>query len=384
MNVLAFNSTALGHISFPQHLFPAPGPEIAVRIYAGLGLSSATGTGGDAPTVALWDADGTLLGSSGETDQVVGDGGFTNMPIKARSTGSADYMAVAAYRSDDICITSIAVTMPNGKDNRAIYGDIPSMCGAPWYLSNEIMGETGFKPRCVWITSEPTKDHPYQGFGIHLPDFTPTDEREAQYNTNRSSMCHAQPRFSMYTKISEGDTIPVFNPPLIPIPVILTDKTPDAVPTAPMVQAKPITGLVAPITGRPLGNAVAGVATGPSSAIDGKVIQPQSSSRHRSRRQTSRSSWTQKQLIVSPDPQHAATMLCESATSSGPDFVSLSEGLYCDMDEKTLWPICSSVNTATSCFDMTSNSLLLPAASSGSKRQVTRGSKTYEKVIQWT
>jgi hypothetical protein len=383
MNVFAFNSTALGHVGILQDNLIPPGPYIGVRIYSGLGASSATGTGGDAPTVALWDAVGTFLGSSGETDQVVGDGKHIDMPIKTTSTVSAEYMAVAAYRSDDICIASISLTMPDG-DSLAMFGDVPSVCGAPWYLSNGILGENGYKPRCVWITSEPTKNHPYQGFGIHLADFIPTDEREAQYNSNRASMCHAQSRFSMYTKITEGDTIPVFYPPLIQVPVNLTDNNPDAVPTAPMVQAKPITGLVAPITGRPLGNAVAGVATGPSSAIDGKVVQPQSSGRHRSRRHTSRSSWTQKQLIVSPDPQHAAKMLCKSATSSGPNFVSLSEGLYCDMEEKALWPLCSSANTTTSCFDMTSNSLLVPTASSGSKRQVTGGSKLYEKVIQWT
>lgn len=47
----------------------------------------------------------------------------------------------------------------------------------------------------------------------------------------------------------------------------------------------------------------------------------------------------QRQLIVSSDPQQAATILCESATSSGPDFVPLLEGLFCDMDGKVLWPL---------------------------------------------
>ena len=382
MEVFAFLSTVLGDVGFLQSNLPPAGPEIAVRIYAGQGLSSATGTGGDAPSVALWDEIGDFLGSSGETDQVIKAGEFIDMSISATSEVSAEYMAVASYRSDDICIASIALTMPNG-DSLAMFGDVPSMCGAPWYLSNEILGGAGFKPRCVWITSEPTKQHPYQGFGIHLTDFTPTDERSAQYNSNRASMCHAQPRFSMYTGIAEGDTIPIFFPPLVLESETLVDVHPDNVPTAPMVQAKPITGLVAPITGRPLGSSVAGVATGPSSVIDGKVIQPQSSSQRRSRRQTSGSSWMQTQLIISPDPQHAATMLCESTTSSGPDFVSLSEGLFCDMDEKALWPLCSSANMTTSCFDMTSNTLLLPTTSSGSKRQATVASKVYETVTQW-
>ena len=383
MNVFTFNSTALGHIGVLPAILSPPGHNIGVRIYSGLGASSATGTGGDAPTVALWNSIGDFLGSSGETDQVVGNGNYLDMPVKTTSQTLAEYMAVASYRSDDVCIASIAVTMPNGY-SFAMFGDVPSACGAPWYHSNKILGQNNYKPRCVWITSEPTKDHPYQGFGIHLPDFVATDERSAQYDSNRASMCHAQPRFSMYTKIDEGDTIPIFFPPLLQEFKTLVDSHPDKVPTAPMVQAKPITGLVAPITGRPLGSSVAGVATGPSSAINGKVIQPQSSSRHRLRRQTIGSSWMQKHLVVSSDPEHAATMLCESATSSGPDFISVSEGLFCDMEEKALWPLCSSADMTTSCFDMRSNTLLLPTASSESKRQATGGSKVYETVTQWT
>lgn len=387
LEAFGFVSTVLGDIGFLQSSLPPAAPHIMVRIYAGLGASSSTGTGGDAPTVALWDSVGTFLGSTGETDQVIGDGEFIDMPIPPLSTISAEYMAVAAYREDDICIASISVTMANGQDTLAMYGDIASQCGAPWYLSNEILGDNNFKPRCVWITSEPTDQHPYQGFGIHLPDFTPTDERTAQYNSNRASMCHAQPRFSMYTDINEGDTIPIFKPPLIQTEGTLVDQDPNAVPTAPMVQADAITGLLTPITARPLGNAVDGVASGPSSVIDGKVVAPQTQSdgsSRRSRRQTTGSSWMQTHLIVSQDSQHTATVLCESATSSGPDFVSLSEGLFCDMDEKELWPLCSSANATTSCFDMASNTLLLPTASSENKRRAAGWNKVYERVTQWT
>ena len=47
-------------------------------------------------------------------------------------------------------------------------------------------------------------------------------------------------------------------------------------------------------------------------------------------------------LIASPHQTHSARELCESALSHGPDFVSLSEGVFCDMDTKTHWPLCSS------------------------------------------
>lgn len=47
------------------------------------------------------------------------------------------------------------------------------------------------------------------------------------------------------------------------------------------------------------------------------------------------------QLIVSSNAAHNATQLCESATSRGPDFVSVPENVFCDMDTHTAFPICS-------------------------------------------
>jgi len=75
--------------------------------------------------------------------------------------------------------------------------------------------------------------------------------------------------------------------------------------------------------------------------------------------------------------------------SAGPDFVSLSEGLFCDMDEKQLWPLCSSSNATSSCFDTTSNALLIGApfsnATTGGTLLVTGGSsgKVYSTVTRW-
>lgn len=60
-------------------------------------------------------------------------------------------------------------------------------------------------------------------------------------------------------------------------------------------------------------------------------------------------------LNISPHPYHSARKLCEDAFSEGPDFVSLAEGLYCDMstldNRKQLYPLCSEA-AVTNCFDM--------------------------------
>jgi hypothetical protein len=36
-------------------------------------------------------------------------------------------------------------------------------------------------------------------------------------------------------------------------------------------------------------------------------------------------------LVISSEPSHNATALCESKTSRGPDFISLAEKVYCNM-----------------------------------------------------
>jgi len=191
----------------------------------------------------------------------------------------------------------------------------------------------------------------------------------------------------MYTKIGVGDSIPVFSPPLGSNPD-LTDISPDTVSSAPMEPAGQITGLLEPITGRPLGTSIDGIASGASSSLSLPVQAP-SSGRRRRCQTTNSTANTQDKLIISTDPKHSAQILCQSTTSSGPDFISMTEGLFCDMDVKQLWPLCSSINASSSCFDTTSNTLLTGAPYSsttmGNTFLATSGiiSKTYDTVTQW-
>lgn len=59
-------------------------------------------------------------------------------------------------------------------------------------------------------------------------------------------------------------------------------------------------------------------------------------------------------LVTSRNPSHSARTLCESASSVGPDFVSLSEGLFCDMSQKIILPVCNEFSKSD-CFDRESN-----------------------------
>lgn len=55
-------------------------------------------------------------------------------------------------------------------------------------------------------------------------------------------------------------------------------------------------------------------------------------------------------LVVSHHDHHSATELCESAGSHGPDFVSFSEQIFCDMEVKKHFPFCGN-DQVYDCFD---------------------------------
>ena len=64
-----------------------------------------------------------------------------------------------------------------------------------------------------------------------------------------------------------------------------------------------------------------------------------------------RSSKSASELVVNSRPDQSAIELCNSPTSRGSDFASVDEGLFCDMETKALYPLCSS-EVKSQCFDL--------------------------------
>jgi hypothetical protein len=57
------------------------------------------------------------------------------------------------------------------------------------------------------------------------------------------------------------------------------------------------------------------------------------------------------QLRISHHAEHSASELCGMDRSWGPDFISVVEGLYCDMCERDLYPLCANEHQ-TNCFNV--------------------------------
>lgn len=63
-------------------------------------------------------------------------------------------------------------------------------------------------------------------------------------------------------------------------------------------------------------------------------------------------------LITSVHERHSARELCGNENSYGPDFVSYSENLFCDMETREHWPLCDGRQRKDKCYDLAAHSLL--------------------------
>ena len=81
-------------------------------------------------------------------------------------------------------------------------------------------------------------------------------------------------------------------------------------------------------------------------------------------------------LIVSGSKRFSAKDVCGSPTSDGPDYISTTDGLHCDMKTREVLPLCSAANSRnTDCFPLDSH-----------RRSIEKrdGVSKYSKVLDWS
>lgn len=81
-------------------------------------------------------------------------------------------------------------------------------------------------------------------------------------------------------------------------------------------------------------------------------------------------------LVVSNHGHHSAQELCESDTAFGPDFVSTSECVYCDMVTGEKWALCEG-DIKEDCFDLERKEF------KGGRKRAAVPEKRYQKVEEW-
>ena len=80
-------------------------------------------------------------------------------------------------------------------------------------------------------------------------------------------------------------------------------------------------------------------------------------------------------VVMSHNPTHNATELCKDTWAHGPSFVSFEEGVFCDMEEKIAWPLCTGVDGEKGCYDWKSHSMV--------ESRVKRRVMGYTNVVEW-
>ncbi|OCK80312.1 hypothetical protein K432DRAFT_416785 [Lepidopterella palustris CBS 459.81] len=375
MNALAMGVMGISLIPLGKDFFPGPyKASTVVRVAAGMTMpgESSANTGGNTPGFGLFDGNGGRIGfKSGTRNGKIKDGHYSDIiidPINNDNNRPPEYISIVGGGSDAICVAYIAITPPS-QEYWAFYGDNAKQCGAAWYHSNLEVGLQGnlFKPSCFWIASPgedgTTSGNFPQGMGIHVIDFTGTQARQQQYTDHPETMCQSTPRFNIYASLTEMNCLPIFNPPL-QYAYDWTDPDFTAHPSNKIHQLEQWTG---------------GRFSTPTYGV-------KRSRRSGKARRTDRHSQAcfDHHVIISDYDAHSAEEHCHSYTAVGPEFVSIKEGLYCDMCTGELWPVCSS-KIPRGCFDMNTNTMRPgtgpQARDEASGRLVP--DKAYKKVTRW-
>ncbi|THZ29595.1 hypothetical protein D6C89_01929 [Aureobasidium pullulans] len=281
----------LGTISFLQSNIPSnDGTSSKVRVFVGLdGTQGLTNAGGDAPDIRQFNNNPEFLGAKYDPGHI---GSGTYKDIKIGQSRQQPVYTLLTANNDAICIAYMTTTWPDGSQY-AFAGNWGHTCGQDWYYSGVYQDNKELE--CVWIDGN--GDRPVTAFHVKWPEFNENEFATTDSNNIQSKYCDSPNALNfqygndpgtIYYKRDAADSTRSYPPPVKQ----LHQKAP-----------------------------------------------------------TSRRSIVDNCLVKTSRPSQSARTLCESETSSGPNFVNLAEGLYCDMQKKELMPTCTGIPGET-CFDV--------------------------------
>ena len=305
IDVIGVVSGVLGIFQFAQDQMPShpdnPADRSFLRVHLGGGAASVPNAGGILGAIKVYNEDQTIIGA-GSGDGPIPRGGFQDITItQSYGPGQQPTYVQISGTDDGVCIAYLIQTWPDGIQ-RGWLGDMGQACGATWSYSNVIVG-TDHKPACTWLD----QDHTGILSGsmqIHMQDFT---NLTTDYSTDPAHYC-AWP--AMYFDARTEDTG-------------LPDNQ---------------------LWGAPGPSATATAATAKRALVN-------------KRGQRKRSTKLANTIVGSHDEAHSAIKLCQSETSHGSDFVSFAEGVFCDMETKTAWPLCEE-RVKDECYDWETHALV--------------------------
>ncbi|KAI1773877.1 hypothetical protein F4818DRAFT_442635 [Hypoxylon cercidicola] len=365
-------SAALGFVLNAAGLFVPLGIELkgalekpkqgtSVQIIVGSGDGT---TGGNVPHIALWDDDGNRIGQYHPSKKdKISEGEPRTITVEHTQTRpkyqQADpyYVTLSNLENDAICIA--AVTIANEKISGTFYGDTGFSCGQSWFLSRNKIGQSFQTPRCVWLDADHTNKINARALSFHLNDLAPSTDKLSQYQENKDSLCKSTPRFSFWGNLLPDGIVPFFKPKL---------------------QYKEDSS-----------GGGEGADEDPKKVIDKNNQYDKSVYMHQGEhkqktgraRDTGSANHNPEHLVITDYEDHDVREVCEHPNSYGWDVVSTRQGLFCDIDQKQLYVLCSDA-VKDNCFDL-ENKVIVPKGGMGSRDELSAHvlAKTYKTLDHW-
>ncbi|KAI1140155.1 hypothetical protein F5Y05DRAFT_424086 [Hypoxylon sp. FL0543] len=309
--------------------------------------------GGNVPHVAIWDQDGNRLGQVNPGKKAKID--QNNDPKQGRievmynqnGGGYVDpgYILLSQQENDAICIASVQVS--NGAISSTFYGDTGYSCGQSWFYSSREFGDQLIMPKCVWLDGDHTNKINAKSISWHINDLVPTDDKIAMFNSNPDYLCKSTPRFSFWGDLLPDSLIPFFEPQL--------EYNRDAATGGQGADVDPDRALDKKVYDKSVQMYLGGNAKREPER-ERAATRPDVRPRNLKRRGNNHDP---SHLVVSSKRGHSARELCEHPNSYGWDFVSTTDGLYCDMETKRMYPVCDHPGGVThTCFDVERRTLV--------------------------
>jgi hypothetical protein len=330
----------------PLAFFNTKQPDPSKQTQVSLGIGDNPNAGGSMPHIAVWDEHGNRMTQyKGDEDGHVGDkqGTTIGFSLENKQNGGnpakPGYISIVMHENDGICLAAVAAS---GEGVQwAWTGDVGYTCGAQWYNSKYTIGNSNQPIRCVWLDANHDNGIIAKGLSLHIRDFSGEAGMLAQYNEDQRRLCQNSARMTFHPEILPDSIPQFFSPPLEYQRELNVDD-----PTKPSTAGafkKPDQGQDREMRAYP-----------DYTDMDSYKLRRRQASTFQGRRSLKVrgiKNLHPDRLTVSHMHGHSAKELCNDKMSLGPDFVSVAEGLFCDMETATLWPLCATANTGD-CFDL--------------------------------
>ncbi|KAM0273611.1 hypothetical protein ACHAQH_008205 [Verticillium albo-atrum] len=369
--------------------------------------------GGEMPYFFNYDHLGTYIGwwenrawGPGTQGWHVANGAVKNLKVHLSKPGSPHYTVFQAH-ANAICVAWTSMRWKTGEEFLFL-GDIAKTCGEPWYYSG-VKAPTveHHEPPCFWIGSVQHRFgkwkgvHPW-GFQINWPAYR-AYEWEAQPDWKRTALDREGTMYVRDRFCDENGSVFRANRPRTNREITdwnkgllrgnLTDRLDLIQRWGDVFREHGVfaDGLASKYTdANPRGDFAGRAARRGLPDDDGEPTHVHhdlhiglDAEDHGNRRpwprNLDRSPWAEA-LVVESFPSNSAAGLCNSESSFGPDFVNTQEGLFCDMSEKRLYPVCGSdtaksLESKDACFDVDNQQLV--------RSGVVKRTSPYTRVQDW-